>query len=85
MAALCLASSKGCLQGWANPVFSRLNAQLAMAMMGINAAKGVEFGLGFDFVNRHGSEVVDSFVKVGDAIRTRIQLFWWYSGRYKQW
>lgn len=61
---------KGVPVGLGEPVFSRLNAQLSMAMMSINAAKGVEFGLGFDFVNHLGSEVVDCFVKDGDRIRT---------------
>lgn len=53
---------RGVPVGLGEPVFSRLNAQLAMAMMSINAAKGVEFGLGFDFVNHDGSEVIDPFV-----------------------
>lgn len=53
---------RGVPAGLGEPVFSRLNAQLAMAMMSINAAKGVEFGLGFDFVNHDGSEVIDPFV-----------------------
>lgn len=53
---------RGVPAGLGEPVFSRLNAQLAMAMMSINAAKGVEFGLGFDFVNHAGSEVIDPFV-----------------------
>lgn len=53
---------RGVPAGLGEPVFSRLNAQLAMAMMSINAAKGVEFGLGFDFVNHAGSDVIDPFV-----------------------
>ena len=61
---------KGVPAGLGEPVFSRLNAQLSMAMMSINAAKGVEFGLGFDFVNHRGSEVIDSFVSDGGKMRT---------------
>ena len=61
---------KGVPAGLGEPVFSRLNAQLSMAMMSINAAKGVEFGLGFDFVNHRGSEVIDSFVSDGGKVRT---------------
>lgn len=61
---------KGVPAGLGEPVFSRLNAQLSMAMMSINAAKGVEFGLGFDFVNHRGSEVIDSFVSDGEKVRT---------------
>lgn len=48
--------------GLGEPVFGRLNADLAAAMMSINAAKGFEIGLGFDFVNHRGSEVLDNFV-----------------------
>lgn len=61
---------KGVPAGLGEPVFSRLNAQLSMAMMSINAAKGVEFGLGFDFVNHRGSEVIDSFVSDAGKVRT---------------
>lgn len=61
---------KGVPAGLGEPVFSRLNAQLSMAMMSINAAKGVEFGLGFDFVNHRGSEVIDTFVSDGGKVRT---------------
>ncbi|MDO4510251.1 MAG: chorismate synthase [Bacteroidales bacterium] len=61
---------KGVPVGLGEPVFSRLNAQLAAAMMSINAAKGVEFGLGFDFVNYRGSDVVDRFVNEGGKVTT---------------
>lgn len=61
---------RGVPAGLGEPVFSRLNAQLAMAMMSINAAKGVEFGLGFDFVNHAGSEVIDPFVCHDGKVRT---------------
>ena len=61
---------KGVPAGLGEPVFSRLNAQLSMAMMSINAAKGVEFGLGFDFVNHRGSEVIDTFVSDGGKVCT---------------
>ena len=39
-------------------------------MLSINAAKGVDFGLGFGFVNRRGSEVVDGFTAENGCIRT---------------
>lgn len=61
---------RGVPAGLGEPVFSRLNAQLAMAMMSVNAAKGVEFGLGFDFVNHDGSEVIDPFVCHDGKVRT---------------
>lgn len=47
--------------GLGEPVYGRLNASLAAAVMSINAAKGVEFGLGFGFVDKKGSEVLDHF------------------------
>ena len=40
-------SPKACRPGWGEPVFERLDADLASAMMGINAVKGVEIGAGF--------------------------------------
>ena len=42
--------------GWGEPVFDRLDADIAHAMMGINAVKGVEVGDGFDAVSQLGSE-----------------------------
>lgn len=55
-------SIKGCPVGLGEPVFDKLNARLAYAMMGINAAKGVEIGMGFDGASLRGSEVVDTWV-----------------------
>jgi len=42
--------------GLGEPVFDRLDADIAHAMMGINAVKGVEVGDGFAVVEQHGSE-----------------------------
>lgn len=42
--------------GLGEPVFDRLDAEIAYVMMGINAVKGVEIGDGFDVVEQHGSE-----------------------------
>jgi chorismate synthase len=42
--------------GLGEPIFDRLDADLAHAMMGINAVKGVEVGDGFDTVEQKGSE-----------------------------
>ena len=42
--------------GLGEPVFDRLDADLALAMMSINAAKGVEIGAGFDSVTQKGTE-----------------------------
>ena len=41
--------------GWGEPVFDRLDADIAHAMMGINAVKGVEIGSGFASVTQRGS------------------------------
>lgn len=45
--------------GWGEPVFDRLDADIAKAMMSINAVKGVEIGAGFGCVTQRGSEHVD--------------------------
>lgn len=42
--------------GWGEPVFDRLDADIAKAMMSINAVKGVEVGAGFGSVAQKGSE-----------------------------
>ena len=54
--------------GLGEPVFGKLDADLAGALMGINAVKGVEFGAGFAVVGQRGSEHrdeidADGFVK----------------------
>lgn len=48
--------------GWGEPVFGKLQATLAAAMMSIPAAKGFEYGMGFAGADRRGSEVIDSWV-----------------------
>ncbi len=45
--------------GWGNPVFERLDALIASAMMGINAVKGVEIGRGFEMAALRGSQARD--------------------------
>ena len=61
---------KGVDAGVGEPVFGKLSAQLAEAMMSIPAAKGFEIGLGFDFVNHLGSEVLDKWVVKDGKITT---------------
>ncbi|HJP98139.1 MAG TPA: chorismate synthase [Rhodanobacteraceae bacterium] len=41
--------------GWGEPVYGKLDAELAAALMSINAAKGVEIGAGFASVSQKGS------------------------------
>lgn len=52
---------RGVPAGIGDPVFGRLNARLAEAMMSINASKGFEYGMGFAGVSHRGSEVADRF------------------------
>lgn len=61
---------KGVQPGIGEPVFGKLSAQLAEAMMSIPAAKGFEIGLGFDFVNHLGSEVLDKWKMKDGKITT---------------
>ena len=51
--------------GWGEPVFDRLDAEIAHAMMGINAVKGVEIGAGFCSVAQRGSEHGDELTPQG--------------------
>ncbi len=53
-------SATGVPPGWGEPVFDKLDADLARAMMGINAVKGVEIGSGFGVVTQKGSEHRDA-------------------------
>ena len=48
--------------GLGDPVFGKLQAQLAAAMMSIPAAKGFDYGTGFECVHMRGSEVIDEFI-----------------------
>lgn len=52
---------KGCPVGLGEPVFDRLHADLAKAVMSINAAKGFEIGSGFSGVQLRGSKHNDAF------------------------
>ncbi|MCH5220830.1 MAG: chorismate synthase [Muribaculaceae bacterium] len=64
--------------GLGEPVFGKLQAMLASAMMSINAAKGFEYGSGFDSAYHRGSQLIDSpyFDKDSNRVRTRTN----YSG-----
>jgi chorismate synthase len=57
--------AEGVPPGWGEPVFERLDADLASAMMGINAVKGVEIGAGFGAVLQRGSEHRDEITPQG--------------------
>ena len=51
--------------GWGEPVFDRLDADIAHAMMGINAVKAVEIGAGFASVEQKGTEHRDEITPQG--------------------
>ncbi len=58
---------KGVPCGLGEPAFGKLHAMLGAAMLGINAAKGFEYGMGFDGVSCRGSEMIDTFVRRDDG------------------
>lgn len=53
---------KGLPAGLGEPIFDKLQAMLASAMMSINAAKGFEYGDGFAAATMRGSQSIDTFV-----------------------
>lgn len=57
--------AEGVPVGWGEPVFDRLDADVAHAMMSINAVKGVEVGAGFLSVAQRGSEHSDEMTEKG--------------------
>ena len=57
--------ARGVPAGWGSPVFDRLDAEIAYAMMGINAVKGVEIGDGFAMASMRGSQARDEIVREG--------------------
>lgn len=59
------ASATGMIVGLGEPVFDRLDADIAHAMMSINAVKGVGIGAGFDCVHQTGSEHRDELTPQG--------------------
>ena len=62
---------QGCSVGLGSPVFDKLEAQLAKAMLSIPAVKGFEIGSGFGGTRMKGSEHNDVFENDGDRIRTK--------------
>lgn len=58
--------------GLGEPVYGKFQACLAAAMMSINAAKGFEYGMGFDGAARRGTEVLDEFcISPDGSVTTR--------------
>ena len=63
-------SIRGCPPGWGEPVFDRLEADLAKAMMSLPASKGFEIGSGFAGTDLTGLEHNDEFYMSGGRVRT---------------
>lgn len=61
---------QGCPAGLGEPVFDKLHAELAKAMLSINACKGFEYGSGFGGASMRGSEHNDLFYHDGQQVRT---------------
>ena len=59
---------RGLPAGVGEPVFGKLQALLAGAMMSINAAKGFEYGMGFAGARRRGSEMIDTWLAPDDIV-----------------
>ena len=60
-------TANGCPSGLGDPVFGKLDALIAGAMMGIGAVKGVEIGDGFAVAAKFGSENNDAMTQDGFA------------------
>lgn len=67
---------KGVPVGLGEPVFDKLHAKLGAAMLGINAVKGFEYGIGFACADKCGSEIIDNFISKEGNITTQTN----YSG-----
>ncbi len=59
--------AEGVPPGWGEPVYGKLDAELAAALMSINAVKGVEIGDGFAAIAQHGSTHRDELTPQGFA------------------
>lgn len=62
---------KGVPTGWGEPIFDKLQARLAFAMLSINASHGFDYGEGFDGVALKGSQMNDPFTTVDGRVSTR--------------
>ncbi|MDY0342077.1 MAG: chorismate synthase [Lentimicrobium sp.] len=60
---------KGLPAGLGEPVFDKLQADLAKAMLSINAAKGFSYGEGYRVAELYGSQHNDPFEKVGNKVQ----------------
>lgn len=66
--------ARNCPAGWGEPVFDKLEADLAKAMMSLPASKGFEVGSGFSGTRLKGSQHNDPFEMRDGRVRTRTNL-----------
>lgn len=64
----------GCPAGLGDPVFDKMEARIAHALMSIGAIKGIEFGAGFAAAKMRGSENNDAPVIENNALKTKNNL-----------
>jgi len=57
--------------GLGEPVFDKFHAEMGKAMLGINAVKGFDYGMGFKAAEMKGSQHNDEFIMDGDEVRTK--------------
>lgn len=62
--------ASGVPAGWGDPIYDKLDADLAKAMMSINAVKGVEIGAGFESACLSGEENADE-IRMGEGGQPR--------------
>ena len=64
-------AARGVPAGWGEPVFDRLEADLAKAMLSLPASKGFDIGSGFDGIHMTGTEHNDAFRMQGGKVITK--------------
>jgi chorismate synthase len=62
--------ARGVPAGWGEPVFDKLEADLAKAMLSLPACKGFELGDGFRLIDLKGSEANDEFYAEDGSVKT---------------
>ena len=62
---------KGAPFGLGEPVFNKLQSAIGQSILNINTCKGIEFGLGFNYTRKKGSEGNDIFTLEGGVVRTQ--------------
>lgn len=67
---ICEIVATGVPAGWGEPVFDKLKADLAKALLSLPAVTGFEYGDGFAVATKLGSENNDPFIPKGDRIGT---------------